>query len=216
VNAGGGVVVYYERKGNSSGKNHEPQYEEDHHRPDGPRGLGRPDFGPDRYRPERQPGGRRRRERGDRPRGARAPRPSAGWPGHRPHPAPVGKHETGTGPEREGASQHGAERHQDGGRRGLDACQHRRRVRGKDARRPWCGLRGMHGMGHAAPCHDVPAGQEHHEEQRPRPGQARGPGGSRARGRHCQDGVYRRPGVLPRGDPGLPGTGRGGRRFKDR
>ena len=62
-------------------------------------------------------------------------------------------------PEREGAGQYGAERPEDGGRRGLDACQHRGRVRGQDARRPWGCCRGMHGMGYAAPRDDVPRGK---------------------------------------------------------
>lgn len=208
-------MLHHERKGNSSGKNHEPEYEEDDHRADGPRGLGRADCGPDRYRAVRQPCGGRRGERGDRARRARAARAPAGRAGHRAHPAFVGKHEACAGPEREGARQLGAECAEDGGRRGLDAREHRGGVGGKDALGPRDGFGGVHGMGHAAPCNDVPAGQEHQDQQRPRPGQARGPGGSRARGGHCQDGLHRRPGVVPRGDPGLPGAGRGGRRFKD-
>ena len=48
---------------------------------------------------------------------------------------------------------------------------------------PRARLGGVHGVGDAAPCDDVPAGQEHQDEQRSRPGQARGPGGSGARAR---------------------------------
>ena len=70
----------------------------------------------------------------------------------------------------------------------------------------------MHGMGHAAPRDDVPAGQEHRHVKRPRAGEACGPGRCRARGRYREDGVYGGPGELPRGHPGLSGTGGGGRR----
>lgn len=68
------LLLHYERKGNSSGKNHEPEYEKNDHRTDGSRGIRWSDRGPDRYGPDRQHGGRRRRKRGDRPRGTCAPR----------------------------------------------------------------------------------------------------------------------------------------------
>lgn len=157
-------VCYYERKGNSSGKNHEPQYEEDRHHTDGSRRHERPDPRPHRHGPGREPGSRGRGERGDRPRGPCAARPSAGRPGRGADPAFVREHHACAGPEREGARQYGAERAEDGRRRGLDAREHRGRERGKDARRSRDGRGGVHGMGHAAPCDDVPPGQEHHDE----------------------------------------------------
>ena len=68
-------VVTCERKGNPSGTNHEPQYEEDRHHPNGSRREQRAHPGPHRSRPGREPGGGGRGERGDRPRGPGAARP---------------------------------------------------------------------------------------------------------------------------------------------
>lgn len=161
MNAEGGCCCCYERKGNSSGKDYESQYEEDHHRPDGSRGLKRADPGPHRYGADRQSCRRWRGKCRDRPCGPGAPRTSAGRTGYRVNPAPVGKHDARTGPERKGARQFRDKRPEDGCRWGFDACQHRGRVRSQDARRPWCRFRGMHGMGHAAPRDDVPPGEEH-------------------------------------------------------
>ena len=109
-----GGCCYYERKGNPSGTNHEPQYEKNGHHTDGPRGHERADPGPHRYGTGREPGGGRRGKRGDRPRGPRAPRAPAGRPGRGADPAPVRKHDARPGPEREGARQYGAERPEDG------------------------------------------------------------------------------------------------------
>jgi len=150
---------YNERKGYPHGTDHEPQYEEDRDRADGPRGDERADLGPDRHGPDGEPGGRWRGERGDRARGARALRAPAGGPGHRAHPAPVGKYVAWPGPEREGARELGAERPEDGRGRGLDAREYRRGVGGEDACRPRRGRGRVHGMGDAAPRDDVPAGQ---------------------------------------------------------
>ena len=61
-----------------------------------------------------------------------------------------------------------------------------------------------------------PRGKNIATVQRPGAGEACGAGCGGARRRHREDRVYRRPGELPRGHPGLSGTGRGGRRFKDR
>ena len=79
----------------------------------------------------------------------------------------------GAGPEPQGARQLGDKCPEDGGGRGLDAREHRGRRGVADARRPRDGRRGVHGMGHAAPCDDVPAGQEHQDQQRRRSGEAR-------------------------------------------
>ena len=61
-----------------------------------------------------------------------------------------------------------------------------------------------------------PRGKNIEDEQRCRPCQARGPRRGRARRGHRQDRVHGRPGLLPRGDPGLPRAGRGRGRLKDR
>ena len=74
---------------------------------------------------------------------------------------------------------------------------------------------GVHGVGDAAPRDDVPAGEEHKKGERCRAGEACRTGGSRARRRYRKNRVHRRPGVLPRSDERLPGTGSGRRRFKD-
>ena len=211
-----GGCCYYERKGNPSGTNHEPQYEKNGHHTDGPRGHEWADRGPDRYGTGREPGGGRRGQRRDRACRPGAARPPAERAGRGAHPPPVREHDARAGPEREGARQYRAECPEDGGGRGLDAREHRRGVRGPDAAGPRRRLCGMHGMGDAAPCHDVPAGQGYQEVQRPGAGEARGPGCGGARRRYREDGVYGGPGELPRGHPGLSGTGGGGRRFQDR
>ena len=210
-----GGCCCYERKRNSHGKDHEPQYEEDRHRTDGSRGDKRPDPGAHRHVADREPRRRWRGERGDRAHGARAARTSAGRQGCGADPAPVRKHIARARPEQQGARQLGDERAEDGRRRGLDAYQHRRGVGSPDARRPRCGLRRVHGVGHAAPRDDVPERQEDQERERCRARQARCTGCGGAGRRHREDRVHGRPGQLPRGDPGVPGAGGGRRRFKD-
>lgn len=125
MNAGGGCCHCYERKGNSSGKNHGPEHEEDGHRADGPRGHERPDPGADRPVAGREPGGGGRGERGDRPRGARPPRPPPERAGCGADPPPVGEHDARAGPEQQGPRELGDERPEDGGGRGIDAREHR-------------------------------------------------------------------------------------------
>jgi len=158
-------VVTCERKGNPSGTNHEPQYEKNGHHTYGPRGHERADRRPDRYGTGREPGGGRRGECRDRACGPGAPRPPAGRAGHRADPAPVREHDAGTGPEREGAGELGAECAEDGRRRRVHAREHRGRVREPDAAGPRRRCRGMHGMGDAAPRDDVPPGQGYQKVQ---------------------------------------------------
>jgi len=211
----GGGCCCYERKGNSPGKDHEPQYEEDRDRADGSRGIERADPGAHRHGADREPRRRRRGERGDRAHGARAARPPAGGQGRGADPAPVREHVVRAGPEQQGAGQYGDERAEDGGRRRLDACQHRGRFGGADARGPRQRLGRVHGVGHAAPCDDVPAGEEDQGRERCRTCQARCTGCGRARRRYRENRLYRGPGLLPRGNPGMSGAGCGCRRFKD-
>ena len=210
-----GGCCCYERKRNSHGKDHEPQYEEDRDHTDGSRGDKRADRGAHRHGPDREPRRRRRCERGDRAHGARAARTSAGRQGCGADPPSLGEHVAWARPEQQGARQLGDKRPEDGRRRGLDAHQHRRGVGGPDACRPRGSLRRVHGGGDATPRDDVPEREEDQDRERCRARQARGESRGRARRRHREDRVHGRPGQLPRGDPGVPGAGGGRRRFKD-
>jgi len=208
-------VVTCERKGNPSGKDHEPQYEENGHRADGPRGHERPiagliDLGQAVNLVAEG--------------GANAVIGHVGLAlhGHRQGGRDIGlilhlSASTMLAPDPNEKVL--VNTVQNALKMGADAVSMHVNI-GPSPRRPcsgtwgwwrWeCMEWGMPLLAMMYPRARTSRGKRH------RAGEAGGTGRGGARGRYCQDRVHRRPGELPRGNAGVPGAGGGGRRFKDR